>query len=503
MSKSRSAQAHEELDPATIRRRGAVGATLLTIRAAAAQAVAFGGTLVLTHMLSPKQFGVVAFGITVVTIGNFLSDGGLGVALIRKPGDPTVDELRTLLGFQLLAGCGIAVCVALVGFRTGTTGAVAAVMACSLPLLALRAPHAIALERRLDYRAIASIEFTESLSYYLWAIATVAAGWGVWGLASAAIVRALTGSVLMAVASPLGAITPRLARGTLRSMLGFGVGYQAVGLTALARSQGVNLVVVAVGGEVLLGYWTIANQLMQVPFWLFNALWRVSYPTMARLRAHAEDTAATVERFARIGALTTGAALVPLAASAHFLVPVLFGVHWAPSAGPLPWASAGLVVSGPISVASAGYLYAEGDVQTPLKATLVNGAIWLAVTAVLLRPIGIAAVGIGWMLASWTEASIFARALRRRAHVALERIIVVPVVAAFFSALAVYALRPPFSSRIVDGLTLATLALVAYLALTFAFNRRDLLSLFRLLQSVRSGPPSDARKVSLPEVKLS
>ena len=220
----------------------------------------------------------------------------------------------------------------------------------------------------------------------------------------------------MTAASPLGLITPRLAHGTLRSMLAFGIGFQAVGLAALARSQGVNLVIVAVGGERLLGYWSVANRLMQAPFWVFQALWRVSYPTMARLRAHGEDTRLTVERFARVTALVSGAMLAPLAASAHIVVPALFGANWAPAAAPLPWASAGLVVSGPISVAAAGYLYSEGDVRTPLVATVINGAVWVALTAILLRPVGIAAVGIAWMVASWTEAAIFARALvaRRR-----------------------------------------------------------------------------------------
>ena len=219
----------------------------------------------------------------------------------------------------------IALAVAIVGFRAGTTGAVTAIMACSLPLLALRAPHAIALERALEYRPIAATEFAESLVFYGWAIATVEAGWGVWGVASAAIARSLTGSVLMTVASPLRLITPRLVRGTLRSMLGFGIGFQAVGLAALARHQGVNLVVVAIGGERLLGYWAVAYRLMQLPFWVFQALWRVSYPTMARLRAQGEDTRVTVERFARVTALVSGVVLAPLAVSADFVVPALFG----------------------------------------------------------------------------------------------------------------------------------------------------------------------------------
>src|SRR5690348_3169619 len=359
MSSAKVTQPAEADSPSTIRERGALGAALLTIRAAAAQVVAFVGTLVLAHLLLPTAFGVVAFGTTVITIGNFFADGGLGAALIRKHTGPTVDELRTLLGFQLAVAFVIALGLAVAGSRAGTTGAVTAIMAASLPLLALRAPHAIALERALDYRPIASIEFTESLVYYGWAIATVWAGWGVWGLASAAVVRAFAGSVLMAIASPLGLIMPQLTLGALRPMLGFGIGFEAVGLAALARNQGVNLVVVAVGGEQLLGFWSLANRLMQVPFRLFQALWRVSYPTMARLRAAGEDTRLVVARFARVTALASGAALAPLAASAHYLVPAMFGANWGDAAAPLPWASAGLVVAGPISVAAAGYLYSE------------------------------------------------------------------------------------------------------------------------------------------------
>jgi O-antigen/teichoic acid export membrane protein len=483
MSLARVRQPPGSESPATIRDRGAVGAVLLTIRAAGAQLVAFIGTLVLAHLLSPSVLGMVAFGTTVVTIGNFFADGGLGAALIRRAEHPTVDELRALLAFQLILAFVIALGVTLVGFQAGTTGAVTAIMTCSLPLLALRAPHAIALERALEYRPIAATEFAESLVYYTWAIAAVEAGWGVWGVASAAIARSLAGSVLMTAASPLKLITPRLGRGTLRSMLGFGAAFQAVGLAALARDQGVNLVVVAAGGERLLGYWSVAYRLMQVPFWVFQALWRVSYPTMARLRAHGEDTRLAVERFARVTALASGAMLAPLAASAHFVVPAMFGAKWAPSAAPLPWASAGLLVAGPISVAAAGYLYSEKDVRTPLVATIINGAVWIGLTAILIRPLGIAAVGLSWMVASWTEAVLFSRALWR-AGVAVSKMIMVPVGAAVASALVAYVVQTPLPSRLVPGIVTATVALAAYLALSFAFNRADLLATARRMRSL-------------------
>jgi O-antigen/teichoic acid export membrane protein len=455
----------------------------LTIRAAGAQVVAFIGMLVLAHLLSPTALGMVAFGTTIVTIGNFFADGGLGAALIRRGDHPTVDELRALLALQLILAFVIALGVTVVGLQAGTTGAVTAIMAWSLPLLALRAPHAIALERSLDYRPIAATEFAESLVFYAWAVAMVAAGWGVWGVASAAIARAVTGSVLMTAASPLKVVTPRLGHGTLRSMLAFGVGFQAVGLAALARDQGVNLVIAAAAGEQALGYWSVAYRLMQVPFWVFQALWRVSYPTMARLRAHGEDTRLTVERFARVTALLAGAMLAPLAASAHIVVPALFGANWAPAAAPLPWASAGLVIAGPISVATAGYLYSEKDVRTPLIATVINGAVWIGLAAILFPPLGIAAVGIAWMVASWTEAAVFSRTLHR-AGVAVGRMIIVPVAAAVASGLLAYVAQTPLATSLVPGITTAAVALAAYLALSYTFNRPDLLATAQRVRSL-------------------
>jgi O-antigen/teichoic acid export membrane protein len=459
----------------------------LTARTAAAQAIAFGGTIVLTHLLEPSALGVVAFGATVVAIGTFFSDGGLGAALIRKTSEPTVAELQTLLGVQTALAVAIALVVTAVGLQTGTTGAVTAVMTLSLPLLALRAPHLISLERALAYRAVAWVELVESLVQYGWSLVTVwALGWGVWGLATAAIARAMAGSILMAAASPLPALTvPRIERTTLRSMIGFGAGVQAVGVVGLARTQGVNLVIAFVGGEQVLGLWSLATRLLFVPFWLFQALWRVSYPTMARLRSLGEDTSRTVEHLAALTALATGALLAPLAASANDLVPALFGSDWAGAAGPLAWASAGLVVSGPVSVAASGFLFSEGDVRSPLKAATTSAVVFLVLTAVLVGPLGVSGAGVAWMCAAMAEAVMFARALRRRAHIAVERFVGVPVILAFTSALSAWALPEPSSSQLANGLTTAIIALGVYTVLSFVFNQDNLADAVRRARSLR------------------
>ena len=125
----------------------------------------------------------------------------------------------------------------------------------------------------------------------------------------------------------------------------------------------------------------------------------------------------------------------------------MFGNRWAPAAAPLAWASAGLVVSGPISVATSGFLYSEGDVRTPLRASTIERDRVCGPDCGAARPDRHRGVGVAWMFASLTEAVIFGRALRRYANLAVERLVCVPVAAAFVSAVLAYALRPPFSSQ--------------------------------------------------------
>jgi hypothetical protein len=223
---------------ATIRDRGALGAVLLTARQATAQVVAFIGMLVLAHLLTPTTLAMVALGTTIVTVGTFFADGGLGAALLRKTEDRTVDELRTLLAMQLVLACAIAVGVAVVGSQTGTVGTVTAIMACSLPLLALRAPHAIALERALDYRPIAATEFAES-SWMLvpWAEAALFSR-ALWR-AGVVVSRLILAPVAVAVAS---ALLAHAVQSALASRLIPGIETAAVVLAAyLALSLVFNL----------------------------------------------------------------------------------------------------------------------------------------------------------------------------------------------------------------------------------------------------------------------
>jgi hypothetical protein len=115
----------------------------------------------------------------------------------------------------------------------------------------------------------------------------------------------------------------------------------------------------------------------------------------------------------------------------------------------------------------------------------VNGLIWVPLTAVLIGPLGVAGVGVAWMLGSWAEALIFARALRRRAELRIERVILVPVAIGFTAAAVAGLTSPSFSSNLAVGVVTAGVALIAFAALSLAFNRPDVYAAARRMRSLR------------------
>jgi O-antigen/teichoic acid export membrane protein len=172
--------------------------------------VALLGNVVFARLLSPSDFGTVAFGLTVLLFAQLLSDGGLGVGLIRRKEAPHLEDLRALLGFQLLLATILAAAVAATVSAApfGRAGLVTAVMMFALPLLAFRVPSSIVFERGLTFAPILAVEVVEDLAYYGWGISSVVLGAGVWGLATALIVKALVGTGVMLNVSPVGRLVP-------------------------------------------------------------------------------------------------------------------------------------------------------------------------------------------------------------------------------------------------------------------------------------------------------
>jgi O-antigen/teichoic acid export membrane protein len=458
-----------------IRRRAAAGVALMGIRTFAIRLLALVATAVLARLLAPRDFGIFALALAITSGAAAVAEAGLGAALIRSEERPARSVLETLLGFQLLLAGSLAAIVSAAALLFGDVGKVAAVMAISMPIMAFRTPAAIVLERELQYRPLVRVEIWEALTYYGWAIATVAAGWGVWGLATAIVARSVVGTSMMTLATPLGLLRPRLSLTRLRGLLRFGAWYQAAGVATLLRDQSFNVAIGAIGGVSTLGLWSLASRLLQVPFLLFGPLWRVSYPAFSRLLAEGEEARRMVERSIALLAIGTGALLTVLVGSSPALVPVVFGPQWTHAIDVLPAATLGLMIAGPVSVVASGYLYATGDSVTVTRAVFLHAVALGGVALPLLPLLGIAAIGLGWLAAGLVEAMVLGRALSRGTSAAILTHLALPSAAATASAVVGWIVASAAGPTVASVILAGTVAAILYFA-TLASVRGALVS---------------------------
>ena len=85
------------------------GGVLVVARGIVVRLIAFSGMLVLARQLAPHDFGVLAFGLSMLAVSTLLADGGIGASLIRRQDAPGRAELGAVVGFQMVVTAAVAV----------------------------------------------------------------------------------------------------------------------------------------------------------------------------------------------------------------------------------------------------------------------------------------------------------------------------------------------------------------------------------------------------------
>jgi O-antigen/teichoic acid export membrane protein len=490
-----SASAREEgnvgLPRGELRRRAQRGIVIVFTRGVAIALISFAGSVVLARLLNPHAFGLIAFGMAVVLFGSLLADGGLGAGLIRRAEPPAVEELQALTGFQLGVTVGLALVTAAVAAPFGEAGWVTALMVWSLPLAMLQIPGRILLERSLSYRPLATVEVSQVLVYNVWAVSLVLLGFGVWAMASATVVMRVAAMLVMARVIPAGIIRPHFSWRRIRTLLSFGVRFQATNATWLARDQGLNVSLAAVAGVSTLGLWSLANRALQVPSLFIQTLFRVSFPTMSRLVAAKEDVAPLIERAVGMVAVGSGIILTGLVGSAPGLFPGLFGEQWREASQIMPGVCLSIMIAAPVSVSAQGYLYAVGNASAVLRASTFETIALFAATLPLVLVLGVRGIGLGFLIAAVVETYALRRTMLQLTRMDLVRPLLVPVAAFIVSAAAGWLVSDLGGADLASGLVGGACSLVLFVALLTVSRRKLVLQTFRFtVASVRTAARS-------------
>ena len=293
--------------------------------------------VVLGRLLSPVQFGVVALAMTFINVLSVATDAGFSSWLIQKR-DLTRESTSTAFWISLLLGG------ALTGLLLVASGGLALALGSEelrvlLPALSVTmlvaglssVPVAL-LQRQLDFRTLAVRQVTATSASVVVAIVLAVAGAGVWALVGQHLVRVVVAGVILWWGTDF---RPRfvLVGADAREMTAFGTKSLGVHMGSALRDQGSSFLIGAVLGTVSLGYWTIANRLVNVVVDLCSsAVNSVAHPVFAQLQDQRERRSAVFGRVGGAGALVLAPSLVAMSLASRDLVPWVFGPQWAPSA---------------------------------------------------------------------------------------------------------------------------------------------------------------------------
>jgi O-antigen/teichoic acid export membrane protein len=456
--------------------------------------VGFGGNLVLARLLSPSDFGIVAIGATLMLFTTSLADGGLSSGLIRRDEPPARRELKAALALQLGLTGSLAAIASTIGWLWGGAGLVVALMMTALPVAAFQTPGRVMLSRALRFRALSTVEGIANAAYFGWAIGLVVlAGWDVWALGSAVVVRAAVLAIGVTAICGHRPLLPSLrGASTLRPVIAFGLRFQAVSLAGMLREQGLNVGIVAIAGINTLGLWTLTKRLLELPALMFEPLHRVSFPLLAHLLAAKQDPAKMLDRGVAVASTAAGVVLVGMAAASPELVPFVFGEQWREVGKILPWICAALLVAGPLSVVAVGFLYASDAPSVVLKATLIHTAVLFAVAFSLLPVLGPEAIGMGSLSGAIVDAAIMAHAIRARSTSRPLDGLIPTVAVAIVAGAAGLLVSSAAGHGVISGIEGGLVAATVYVAVLGAVRRAVLIDTLGLIAgAVRSGLSRD------------
>jgi O-antigen/teichoic acid export membrane protein len=305
--------------------------------------------VVLTRLLSPADFGLVAAALVVIGFSLNFSQLGLGPAVVQRP----VLEPRHIstafyasTGLGLLVGAVIWLAAPLIAqfFRMGQLAPVVRWLALVFPIVGVAVVPDSLLTRELRFRLLANRDvLAYAVGYGVVGVALAFLGWGVWALVAAQLAQnVVRTAILLRAAPPLLSAPPSWA--SFRELMEYGVGQSAARVGVILGNQADNLVVGRWMGAVPLGFYSRAFQLMSVPTALLgDVLDRVLFPTMARVQDDPRRlTSAYLRGMASVVLLTLPAGVV-VAVLAPELVTVAFGSQWQAMVAPFQVLALGMM----------------------------------------------------------------------------------------------------------------------------------------------------------------
>lgn len=324
------------------------------------KAVLFLVTLVLTRLLAPADFGLVAAALTLIAFLELALDVGVGAAVVYEQETGITERVRTAYTLNLLLAVGFALlgvsAAPAIATLFGAPDEVALFRTLFLYLILRGAGQMqmAVLQRDLRYRERMVIDVSRALVRGGVSVGLALSDRGAWSIVLGLFAGEMVALALAVVYVRLRPAV-RIQRSVAVTLLRFGGAMLSLRLVgSLIHAD--NLIVGGQLGPEQLGYYSIAYRLPELTIdtvhWIFSS---VAFAVYAKARRQGPEAfRGGMLRALRLTTLFGFSAGAGLAIVAPIAVPVLFSETWTPAVGPT------IFLSLATGVASIGY--ASGDI---------------------------------------------------------------------------------------------------------------------------------------------
>lgn len=403
----------EQLSVETVKKRAISGAAILTGRNVLLQGVSFLATVLLTVFLAPSEFGVFFVVSAVISFLAYFSDIGFAASLIQKKERVTDVELKTVFTAQqilviLLLATVFLFTPLIQNFYNLSKDAIYLLWALSFSLLlsSLKTIPTVLMERRLEFNKWVIPQIAETLIFNITAVLLAWKGYGVASFTAAVLLRGFMGLLLTYLVQPwMPAVAFSLT--AFKSILKFGVPYQANTLLAMVKDDGMTLFLGGILGTSGVGLLGWAQKWAYAPLRFFmDQVIKVTFPAFSRMQDDKIELSNAVSKsifFICFLVFPTLILLILLAPSLTQIIPKYN--KWTPALTALMLIS---ITSGFAAVTTplTNLLNAIGKISVTFKFMIMwTSLTWIFVPALSLL-YGVSGAGLGFALVG--ASSIFA-----------------------------------------------------------------------------------------------
>jgi PST family polysaccharide transporter len=271
-----------------------------------------------------------------------LGDAGVQVYLIRQPGHVVKDEYHVASTVLFAAGLFLVVLiesgshllsgwVQVEGFEQ-----LLRVLILALPFQLLAVAPCARLERQLDYRRVAAIEFFGQVSFYSVSVPMVFEGHGAWALVTAWIIQQTATSVAFHVFAGY-LPRPRLDMTIARKMLSYALSFSLVTWTWQLRALVNPFVVGHFLGATAVGQIGLTIRIVEVLTFAKAIAWRLSVATLSRIQNDKQKLREAVTLGMELQTLALAPVLLGFAWLGGLFLTQLLGERWLPALQVFPF----------------------------------------------------------------------------------------------------------------------------------------------------------------------